>query len=397
MSKLPQKINIPERKKIVKIDKSTEDLENSRKALMNMLEDVEEAKNRAEEEKSKTLSIVSNLFDGLIVIDKEGKIFLINKQAEKFLGLPVDELMGKTIEESKIHPLIKTLIGETEAIFRKEINIKKNLTVEISTISLMIKGTEMGTMIILHDITREKTIEAMKTEFVSLAAHQLRTPLAAIKWTIRMLLDGDLGEITLEQREMIKKTYQSNERMIILINDLLDVTRIEEGRYLYKPVSADLKSLVAFTIKPYKDELKRKNIKLEFKNSRDKIPRVLMDVEKIRLVIQNILENAIKYTLTGGKINIFLKVDKEAVEVQFQDDGVGIPKDQQKRIFTKFFRGANVIRMETEGSGLGIFISKNIIEAHEGKIWFESEEGKGTTFHFSLPIRKEFKEFLKEF
>ena len=239
----------------------------------------------------------------------------------------------------------------------------------------------------------------MKTEFVSLAAHQLRTPLSAIKWTLRMLLDGDLGKITEEQKDFIEKTYSSNERMINLINDLLDVTRIEEGRRLYKPVLTDFEPICQFVINSYKEEIEKRKLKLEFKKPEKKLPQVMLDVEKIRLVIQNLLDNAARYTPSGGQVTISLKPTKGEKEIEFsiKDTGVGIPKDQQARVFSKFFRGANVMRMATEGSGLGLFITKNIVEAHGGKIWFESEEGKGTTFYFTLPLKEEFGRFLKEF
>jgi len=255
----------------------------------------------------------------------------------------------------------------------------------------------LGTLIILHDITREKTIERMKTEFVSLAAHQLRTPLSAIKWTLRMLLDGDLGKITEEQKDFIEKTYKSNERMITLINDLLDVTRIEEGRYLYKPVLADVEPIVQFVTNSYQEEIKKKKIRFEFKKPEEGLPKIKLDVEKIRLAIDNLIENAIRYTPAYGKVMVSLEHKKGGIEFSVKDTGVGIPKDQQGRIFTKFFRAANVMRMATEGTGLGLFITKNIIEAHGGKIWFESEEGKGTTFYFAIPVKEEFGEFLKEF
>jgi signal transduction histidine kinase len=135
--------------------------------------------------------------------------------------------------------------------------------------------------------------------------------------------------------------------------------------------------------------MERKKIKFEFKKPEKKLPEVKIDVEKIKLAIQNFLENAIRYTKPGGEVIISLKYLEGKIEFSIKDTGVGISKDQQARVFTKFFRGANVIRMETEGSGLGLFIAKNIIEAHGGRIWFESEEGKGATFYFTLPVKKE--------
>jgi PAS domain S-box-containing protein len=386
---------------LTEIKKTEKALRDAQTALVNMLEDVEEAKNKAEQEKNKTLAIITNLADGLLVFDGENKLSLINHRAEIFLDVKAKDLIGKSVLELSTSPNLKPLIRilgiEIREVFRKEILIKKNFTLEVSTASIMRKREKLGILVILHDITREKIIERMKTEFVSLAAHQLRTPLSAIKWTLRMLLDGDLGEITKEQRDFLGKTYQSNERMISLINDLLNITRIEEGRYLYKPVLADFETICQFVINSFKDEIKKKEIKFEFKKPQKKLPQVKVDVERIRLTFNNLLDNAIKYTPTGGRVTVSLRHVKKEIELSIKDTGVGIPKDQQGRVFTKFFRGANVMRMATEGSGLGLFITKNIIEAHGGKIWFESEEGKGATFYFTLPIEEEFTEFLKNF
>jgi PAS domain S-box-containing protein len=398
------KVNLEEKVKerTVELERRTEDLEKSRMALMNILEDTEDSRKTTEEEKNKTKVIINNFTDGLFVFDEKDQLSLINPQAEAYFKVKKEDLISKTISEldvlSVLQPLTSLLKKGMENIFRQEIEISNDSVLEISTVSIKTEEGKSGTLVILHDITREKMIEKMKTEFVSISAHQLRTPLSAIKWTLKTLLDGDLGEISKEQRDFIEKSYQSNERMINLINDLLDVTRIEEGKYLYKPILSNFELVIQFIINSHQDELNRKNLKLEFKKLKTKIPQVLIDVEKIRLAIDNLLENSMRYTPSGGKITITLDYSEEKQEVEFtiQDTGVGIPKDQQSRIFAKFFRGANVIRMETEGSGLGVFLAKNIIEAHGGKIWFESEEGQGTSFYFSLPVKEEFTEFLKK-
>jgi len=386
---------------LTKIKKTGKELQDTQVALLNMLEDIEESRKKAEEEKNKTEAIISNFTDGLLVFDDKRKVSLINPQAEKVFNINNKDVVGKSILELSVFPeleLIVNLVGpEIKDISRKEIPFKGDLVLEISTIPILKGDGKIGSLIIVHDITREKMIEKTKTEFVSLAAHQLRTPLSAIKWTLRMLLDGDLGTITSEQRDFIEKTYVSNERMISLINDLLNVARIEEGRYLYKPASADMAPIVQFVINSYKDEYSRKKIKLDFKAPENPLPRVLIDVEKIKLAIQNFLDNSLKYTPVGGEVVVSLKSIKKEVQFSVKDTGVGIPKNQQERMFVKFFRAANVLTIDTEGSGLGLFITKNIIEAHNGRIWFESEEGKGTTFCFALPVKEEFTEFLEEF
>ena len=377
-----------------------EDVEESRKALINMLGDVEEERGKAEEEKNKTLAVITNFADGLLVFDTEKKLSLINPRAEDFFSVKSGDLVGRPILELStfptVEPVVKLVGGEIKGVFRKEVQIGESLILEVSTIPIIREGEKSGALIILHDVSREKMIERMKTEFVSISAHQLRTPLSAIKWTLKMLLDGDLGKITEEQRDFIEKTYKSNERMINLINDLLDVTRIEEGRYLYEPVLIDFEPLVQSVINTYREEIKKKELKLEFKKPEKKLPQVRVDVEKMGLAIQNLLDNAIKYTLDGGEIIISLVPAEKAIEFLIKDTGIGIPKNQQDKVFSKFFRGSSAIKMETDGSGLGLFIAKNIIEAHGGKIWFESEEGKGTTFYFTLPVEKEFGEFLEE-
>jgi len=387
-----------------KIEERTKDLSNARMALMNMLEDVDREKRMAEEEKNKTLAILSNFADGILVFNEEKRLQLINPQAEKFFKIKESEVIGKSILELKELPYFKDLIKltgiEFKDIFRQELSLRSKLILEASVVPIISKTKVSGFLIIVHDITREKMVEKIKTEFVSVAAHQLRTPLSAIKWTLKMILEGDVGEVSKEQKSFLEKSYISNERMIGLVNDLLDITRIEEGRYLYKPTLANFEESVNFVFDSFEEEFARKKINFEYNKPKVKIPKITMDVEKIKLVIHNLIDNAIKYTSPEGKVSASLDYDEENKEITFSvtDTGVGIPADQQSRLFTKFFRGANVIRMETEGSGFGLFISKNIIEAHNGKIWFKSKEGEGTTFYFSLPLKQEeFTDFLKGF
>lgn len=374
------------------------------KALIGALEEakatlelrVRERTNELEEEENKTLAIITNFADGVLVFDKENKLTLINPRIEDLFNVESKEVVGKSFKDlekiSNFKPLTDALDKEIKKLFRQEISLNTNLVLEITTLPLVrensnSKQEKLGNLVVLHDITREKLIERMKTEFVSLTAHQLRTPLSAIKWTVRMLLDGDLGRVTKEQRGFLEKTYNSNEKMIDLINDLLNVTRIEEGRYVYRPALTDFLKLVKKVVQSRDKLIQDKSIKFEFKELKEKLPEILMDAEKMKLVVENLLDNAIKYTRAKGQVTLSLKKGIKEVEFKIQDTGVGVPEDQKERIFTKFFRGANVMRLETEGTGLGLFISKNIIEAHGGKIWFESKEGQGTTLYFTLPLR----------
>ncbi|MCH7828790.1 PAS domain-containing protein [Patescibacteria group bacterium] len=379
----------------------TKELEETRAALLNMLEDTEEARREAEEGKKRTELIIKNLSDGLLVFDAKGTLEIMNPYAEHLFKTEQAAVLQKSVQDLKTFPAFKELaelLGEKRGqIFRKALNIGEQTVVEATSTPFQLGRRAPGVMVTLHDITREREIERMKSDFVSLAAHQLRTPLTAIKWSTQMLLDGDAGKLAREQEELLRKSSQSTDRMIHLINDLLNVTRIEEGRYLYQPSFEQLGDIVKSMVRSYRDTAKQKKIRLELKLPKKEIPLILLDVEKIRLAVQNLLENALHYTLPGGRVTVRVSHDTKEVLVSLTDTGIGIPQKQQPRVFEKFFRAANARKVDTEGSGLGLYLVHNIVEAHGGTIWFESEEGKGTTFTFSLPIKEETTKFKKKF
>ncbi|MDP1892390.1 MAG: ATP-binding protein, partial [Gemmatimonadaceae bacterium] len=359
--------------------------------LTKLLEKSEESRIKTEAEKNTITLVFNNFTDGIIILDEKDKIFLINPEAIKILELDTDRLLGKPFQFladfPKAKPIESILSTGLKNISRKEVQLEKNLITELSVIPLDLGRNTTNHLLIIHDISKEKIVEKMKTEFVSLAAHQLRTPLSAIKWSMSMLKKGEFGKLTKEQNQIVKNTFKNNERLIFLVNDLLNVERIEEGRYLYKIAMTDIREIVMLVTDSYKDEIKKRKIKIDFKEPHS-FPQMMLDAEKIRLVAQNFIDNAIEYSPEGGKIVITLKNDEKNIELKVQDFGMGIPKSQQDKIFTKFFRGDNATKVNTIGSGLGLFLSKNIIEAHGGKIWFKSEENVGTSFYFSLPIKK---------
>lgn len=343
-------------------------------------------------EKDKILSIVEHLVDGLLYFDEEQRLVLINPKAEEMLDVKGEHLINKSISEiikiPAFKPFERFLSKDIASIFKKEVEVDKDLILEVSIIEINGEKEIAGTLMLFHDISRGKRVERLKTEFVSLVAHQLRTPLSSTKWALRMILDGELGEPTKDQKDFLEKTYQSNERMIKLIDELLDITRIEEGRYLHNPIFSDIESIIQFVVNSRKEQSEDKNLKFIFKRSEQALPRVKVDVSKLKLALENLIDNAMNYTLKNGEITISLKQVNEEIRCLIKDTGVGIFEEEQPRVFSKFFRGSNVVRLETDGSGLGLFITKNIIEAHGGRIWFESKPGEGSSFYFTLPIEK---------
>lgn len=231
-----------------------------------------------------------------------------------------------------------------------------------------------------------RELDRLKSDFISVAAHQLRTPLSGVKWVIKLLLDGDLGEVNQDQKEMLLRGYETNEKMIKLVNDLLNVSRIENNKFEYKfeknNFMALLGSLMDNSVLPSKE----RNIDVRLENHAGEVKEFLFDSEKLLIALQNIVDNAMKYTLPGGVVTVTVEQKGNFLEIKISDTGVGIPKEEVKKLFSKFFRATNVIHLETDGSGLGLFIVKNIIERHKGEITVESEEGKGTTFIVLLPL-----------
>lgn len=376
------------------VEERTQNIEDSKAALSDALEEVKREKSLAEEEKEKTLAVIRNFADGLLVFNNNNELTIVNQEAERLLKVKKDDIIGRSLTDLStmlvLTPIFSAIGVDMYEFSRKEIEISKDLILEVSLVSINLDKERIGKFIILHDITRERTIERLKSEFVSIAAHQLRTPLTSIKWILTSLIGGDFGSLNDEQKEYLQKTNQSNERMINLVDDLLNLSRIEEGRYIQDKSIFNLEEVVQKSIEAIAIKLRKKKIEISFENSIGPI-QVLADKEKISLVVQNLIENAANYSLENGRINIFLFEDKEKNEVLFkvQDNGIGIPEDQKDRIFTKFFRAQNAVHAETVGSGLGLFINKNIIESHGGRIWFESEKDKGAIFYFSLPLSKD--------
>lgn len=228
----------------------------------------------------------------------------------------------------------------------------------------------------------------LKSEFVSVASHQLRTPLSSFKWSLSLLLSGRLGILPKKQLEYLEILKLNTDRMIKLVSDLLSVSRIEEGKIKIKPQPLQLEELARKEIKVMIPFAESSNVQIKFRFPKG-LPPVQADPQLTPIVIQNLLSNAIQYIANKkGLVEVELKKKNDKfMQFLIKDNGVGIPKHQQGQVFQKFFRADNVLKYKTAGTGLGLFISKAIIESCKGKIWFKSKEGVGTTFYFTLPIK----------
>lgn len=226
-----------------------------------------------------------------------------------------------------------------------------------------------------------------KDRLILTTQHQMRTPLSGTKWTLKMLIDGEFGPLSADQKSYLVKASESNNRMIGVVDDMLSSIQINSVKSAdIVPINLiDLLDKVTFDLN---SQIKRKGVVIKLIRSDKPSPIITNEEEKIRLIFQNLIENAIRYSHEGGEIDVSFELGNDDVLVSVVDRGIGIPKDVQKYVFERFFRATNAIKAETDGTGLGLFVTKSILEKINGKIWFESKEGKGTSFHFTIPLSK---------
>lgn len=235
---------------------------------------------------------------------------------------------------------------------------------------------------------QQQQLESMQVDFVSMASHELRTPITSLIGYLNTLNQEARNKLTNDQKEFLDRSIVSAQQILAIVNNILNVSKVERGAFTVSLRPVDLVELIETAVSESKILASQKNILLEFKKPEGSIPKVSADNLRISEVLNNLINNAVTYSQSGGKVEVSIQSDGKGVVTSVVDNGPGIPTEAQPKIFTKFFRvqGALDKSSSSQGSGLGLFISKSIIDLHKGQIWFESEPGKGTTFHFSLPI-----------
>lgn len=353
---------------------------------------------RVTEQQAELEALFTSIGDGAITTDEFGKITRINPKALSILGYTHKEMIGEWFprkiqavnDEGKSISLIDRpvtrafLNGSTvaEKCFYKHKN-GHIIPVSITVSPILLDSKPLGAIEVFRDITREEEIDRMKSEFISLASHQLRTPLSTIKTYSHMLVDGYMGSVTAPQKKALRTIISGSNRMNELISTLLNITRMESGTIRVTPKYARLDALAQEAMQEVSLLAADRSISTSIRCGKGSMA-VRTDPLLFKEILINLATNAIKYTPEGGSVTIKLQHRGDKIITSVTDSGWGIPLASQKQIFSKFFRAQNIVKRETTGTGLGLYLVKGLVDALGGDIWFKSVEGKGTTFSVSL-------------
>lgn len=353
-------------------------------------------------ERNELKSIIVNLRDGVIAYDPNFKILIFNRAAEEIFNLKAMEIIGQffSLELAKeshfkllsqaIFPSLAPLVirRSDPGVYPQIVDLsfdEPKIELRVSTDKIIdSNGQLLGFVKLVHNQTREIELLHSKTEFITVASHQLRTPLTSLTWALESLLKQSLEK---EYKEMVNIAFQAATNLSKTVNDLLDVSKIEDGKFGYQFENIDIINFVEEIILSVQDLAKQFGIKLYFQKPDEPSIIISIDPQKLGIVLINLLDNAIKYNVANGKVTVVIEriKDEPYIRISVKDTGVGVPADQINKLFTKFFRADNVVKFATQGSGLGLYIVKNIVKRHGGEIWAESEINRGSTFYFTLP------------
>lgn len=346
-------------------------------------------------EHGKLSSLVESVKLGVVMVDLSLNVVLSNPAARLVFGKSTSsELQFRDISE-----MIKSKVNISQALSSyvksgKPLNIQEVMIGEryfrlfMSPVRDIEQKTFIGAVFVMEDISEEKKLDRMRSEIVSITSHQLRTPATIVKGNLEMIMGGDFGKVSKEQKELLEDTYMGNERMIRLVNDLMDASKIDEGKFELPSELLDLQVLVGEVVKEVSPLAVKKNVKLDLLSSTKSLPPVKINKQKVKQVLQNLIDNAIKYSSSSPKGEVHVAVTQVDKNIQFQvrDNGIGIPVADQDHIFERFYRGSNSTKLDPGGgSGLGLYIARGVVQQAGGKIWFESKEGEGTSFFVTFP------------
>lgn len=346
-------------------------------------------------EKGKLMAMIGSLTDGIFMVDLNNQLLVINPAAKKLLNLQVEnptfiDIVGSLPKENNFVSRIKEAITLNKILEEKEIKIGSYI-IHAIIIPVFDKNLNkpLGASVLLHNLTLEKNLAKMKEEFTNIIVHELRAPLTSIRGASGLMEKTDGSIDANEQKKLLRIIHEQSQRLLSEVSSILDAAKLEEGRFTIYKTPSSLQPLIEKAVEMFTPQAQAKNVILT-REIAENLPQVNLDALRIEQVINNLLSNSLKFTLAGGKITVLAKPnDSQSVIISVSDSGIGIPKEKQEQLFTKFSQinhPTSEFKYLTSGSGLGLYIVKGIVEAHGSSIFLQSEVGKGTTISFSLPI-----------
>jgi len=363
---------------------------------------LEIANSRIKKEKAKDEAILESIGEGLVAADEKGRIILVNRQAEIMFGKKAQDMMGKSLSEAipvqneRGHKVADKALPSSLAVKTgKKTMVKANyvridgtiLPLHISVSPVILDKKITGVIGIFTDITQEKELDKVKTEFISTVSHELRTPLTSIREGVAQVYEEILGPVNGDQKEFLEIALEEVDRLAAIINDLLDISKIEAGKITMRKSWINFNEFINEIIFAYRPVIKNKGLELSAVLP-DKTVEVFCDPDKLKQVVTNLLTNAHKFTDTGGKITLEVEDRAKDILISVNDTGRGIGRDDIPRLFDKFIQIGRTAGPGIKGTGLGLSICKNLIELHEGEIWVDSVLSRGSSFRFTLPKLK---------
>lgn len=354
-------------------------------------------------EAQRAKAILDSVADGILVTDAQGQITLFNPSAERLLGISAREVVGRPLEHflglfgpaaqqwmQAIQRWSQQARVSQEEVAETQIEMEDGRVLSVRLAPVFLRQEFLGTVSVIRDITHHIEVDRMKSAFVANVSHELRTPLTAIKGYVEVLLAGMAGELTDRQRHFLQVILNHADRLVNLVNDLLDLSRLEAGRIRLQPEKVELEPLIRDLVRDFRRRVQKENRQLTIKREIEPdLPPVYADPKRTEQILVNLLENAVRYTPDGGTIWVSAcRYDDDYVVVSVRDTGIGIPPEDQDKIFERFYRGQHPLVLATPGTGLGLPIVRQLVEMQGGKIWLESTgvPGEGTTFYFTIPI-----------
>ena len=358
-------------------------------------------------EREELRNVVLTLEDGTIIYNREFRVLFFNPAAEDLFNLKAETVVGQIVKTQDVErpefqrlaqvifpSLAPSITSRSKAgVYPQIVDLSfEEPDMELRVITTVISdasGGILGFMKVIHDRTREQFLLRSKSEFVTVASHQLRGPVTNINWALESLVKDQ--SLSAESKVLVQNALMGGQQLLKIIEDLINIAKIEEGRFGYNFEPTDIVAFINNILAQVMPQARRASIKVYFDRPKDPLPQVLINQEKMTMVFYNFLDNAIRYNVQNGEVTVKVEAipGEPFIQVSVKDTGIGISAVEIKKIFGKFFRAENAMKFQTEGSGLGLYINKNIVLAHGGKIWAESEMNRGTTFFFTLPTSME--------